>query len=155
MIVFGIDYGLRGAVAVLDGKPSKPRRSLLGKPVRTLVEVYDLYRDGTLLISPLFAQRPEHAFVESFMLRYANEPQRRACIRWGELWERLGGRVERHEVKAADWKKALGLPAKQAYGARKDAALALARRLWPGFDFERADQAEAALIGEYGWRSLT
>lgn len=150
MTVVGIDYGLKGAVAVMDDVAA-PSGGKVGRRRVRAVSIADLYSRG--LTWGNSDVRGWVVYIEDFMLRFANKPQRDAAIRYGRLLERLlwlGTQV--HIIRPAAWKRAMGLPADASYGGRKSAALSLARRLWPSVDFKRADQADAALIGEYGWR---
>ena len=153
--VAGVDYGLKGAVAVLAVEDeASPKRELRGVPVRRIVSVTDLYARGHLSIAAQVG-RGDAVYVEDFMLRFATKSQREACIRYGRVLEALlhaGCCTTR--VRPEVWKRALGLSPKSSYEARKREALKLARRLWPAFTFKRSDHAEAALIAEYGWRVL-
>jgi hypothetical protein len=120
-----------------------------------LAHVSDLYDKMGRLMIPISDLRGVHAFVEDFMLRYARKVEREACIRYGRLLESLSqrGAVE-HRVRPQEWKRALGLEASAEPTERKERSWAMAKEMFPGFDFQRADLAEAALIAEYGRRHL-
>ena len=156
MIVAGIDPGLTGAVAILDGP--------------TLLTVFDLptidkpHKSGSRAeLSPALLQdeligdvRVSVAFIE----QVTASPQMGSvsAFRFGEcygqicaVFQCLGIRTEL--VRPAAWKKAMGL--------NSDAEVSRSRaiELWPDQSalFKRKmdhNRAEAALIAEWGRRQL-
>lgn len=144
-LIAGIDYGLKGAIAVLLPRDDAG------------VRVWNLYEDGKLQTVAAGLERGVRVFVEDFMGRYATKSQFEAAIRYGRLLGALEGRgcvVVR--VPASEWKREAGLVDKKktTYAQRKQRSLDAARVKWPMVQFDRADQAEAALLADHGARSL-
>lgn len=155
MIVAGVDPGLSGAVAILDGP--------------NLLAVFDLptidkpHKNGSRAeLSPALLQdeligdvRVSVAFIE----QVTASPQMGtvSAFRFGEcygqicaVFQCLGIRTEL--VRPATWKKAMGL------NAEAEVSRAKAIELWPDQSafFKRKmdhNRAEAALIAEYGRRN--
>jgi hypothetical protein len=151
VIVLGVDIGVQGAIAVLDG-------------VRLLaVHQMPVLHDGPagrrtvnapLLASIVFASHATHAFVEHVSAR----PKEGAvgAFAFGRSRGVIEGvlaaaGVPCSFVTPASWKRAVGLAA----GRDKDASRAEAIRRWPGqaelFKLKKSDGlAEAALIAVAG-----
>ena len=147
----GIDPGLHGAWAVLDGKGG-------------LVTVLDLplLEDGKRVDTHALSVRAaslgttDRIYVERFLARYATEAHIRSAVNYGRLLSAIEFHaLDYEEVGAADWKRRMGIMRKKgerkSTKARKARSMALAEELF-GTCFEHDGQAEAALVAEDGRR---
>lgn len=160
MRILGIDPGVYGAIALLDGAaltvldvPSvKATRS------RSAVDRYELARMIDALAS---SGRIDHAFIEGVSSRPTDGHV--GAFMFGRAYEALCMAVAAHfipitEPTPAKWRNGLGIPRAEKPGD-KTFVVARADTLFPTHAHQwrakcHADRAEAALIAEYGRRVL-
>jgi len=162
MLYIGIDGGLKGGIAMLDSTPGSTPFALHATPLQSVgkreeLDVLELWSllDGywnisnspTFIIEECSYHQPSHAAMRSQALSYG---------KLTALLELKGMRFI--AVQAQKWQKDLlgKLPA----GTTKEAALGLARRLWPSETFipegcrKVSDGlVDAALLCEYARRN--
>jgi hypothetical protein len=158
MIIIGVDPGLHGAIAVLDGGAlreildtpifetlvGKKKRSRLDK-ARLLHEVGRLRRDygAGLAVLEDVSSRPDDGAIQAFAFG-------RVVGALDMVFTGYGYRIE--YVRPQVWKKALHVPAlKSAACARADEIFPEHRAEWRGARGGLRDgRAEAAMIAKYG-----
>lgn len=155
-MIIGIDPGLDGGIAILEGP-----KALTVHDIPTLKERTRGREVDWAALSRLYMQYDifeiEHAFIEqvhsmpkqgvasSFKFGYVAGGLRGLVAAWG---------IPTTMVTPQRWKKGLKL------ARTKDAAVARASELWPKVNFHgpkgglRDGVAEAALIAYYGWKEL-
>lgn len=160
MLYIGIDGGLKGGIAMLDSTPGSKPFALSPVPLQAVgkreeLDVLKLWetvgmgllKETTFIIEECSYHQPSHAAMRSQALSYG---------KLTSLLEIKGMRFI--AVQAQKWQKDLlgKLPA----GTTKEAALGLARRLWPSETFipegcrKVSDGlVDAALLCEYARRN--
>lgn len=152
MRILGIDPGLDGALALIDGNDLvviEDMPTIAAKKRRQINEV-ELAR----IIDALLISRVNAAFLELVGIRPGEGPV--GAFAFGRGYGLLRGILRAHfvplyDVPPAVWKRAVGIPA----GAGKDSSRALATELWQRkaelFRRVKDDgRADAALIARYG-----
>jgi crossover junction endodeoxyribonuclease RuvC len=147
LITLGVDPGLKGGVAALDGEG----RLLWAEPLPML--------DGLVDPSALRALLSRLGGDPTRLFAYVERAQAfpgqgisstfKYGVGYGSLlsalaWQGIGYQA----VPAGAWKRAMGLT-----GDKAD-SIAMARRYWPQLALRRKDDglAEAALLARWGWR---
>ncbi len=160
MIILGIDPGLSGALAILNGERDQPPE---------LIEAIDVPVNGVdakkrvdvmAVLRWLHKHQPKAAFIE----RAQAMPDQGSSS--GFIYGRAVGHLEAcamgfgaqvHFIKASMWKKRFGL--KGGGTAAKEMSRQRAIQLWPtspAFELKGTgrQRAEAALIGKFGWETV-
>ena len=156
MKIMGIDPGLKGGVALWDG------RNLVAFEVPSLkAKSRGMELDLAMLADLLDVLCPDvdHAFIE----RVSSRPQEgsASAFKFGDVSGALRGllvgrRIPITRTTPSKWKREMGL------GAAKDAAMARASELFPAYVTQfygpqggkKDGVAEAALIAWYGYQTL-
>lgn len=157
MTILGIDPGLEGGLAILDGD------SVILEPMPTTDAGLDVVELSRLLAH--YAPQVTRAYLEMQQLR----PQQQGQFTIGRNFGKLEGaliinRVPYQLVRPADWSK------QYAHGvtetdhnkrtkAIKDSRRMIAQRLFPGIDLRKTERSTTAhdglvdslLIAHYGW----
>ena len=158
MAIIGIDPGLTGALAVINGELAyildTPSGKVNGKTAYFEAEM------GDLLDGIVDANRSDfHVFIErqQAMKGQGVSSTFRTGYGYG-LWRGLiaGLNLQLTEVSPASWKKAVGLPT----GSDKNASRKRAQELFPQLTRDLArvkdhGRADALLIAEHGRRILS
>lgn len=145
MRVAGIDYGKKGAVAILDTDGDGPPAIL------QLIDFYDDF-DGLIDVMKfrkmLVERRVHRVYLEDFLVRYKSAPHILSLRNHERIRVACQLALGPHHVEviqAQTWKRRLGL-----YGKKdKAASIELAVEVF-GVTFKRDDEAEAALIAHFG-----
>lgn len=158
MISIGIDPGINGAVAFIDGRSGKA--SVFDLPRKTDVHRLDGYALAILLRANASAGEDQRVFVEQ-LHGSSGHTGGAGMAQTGAMMQSVGiilgavdcTRFPVHMVTPQRWKKSFGLT------KDKKGSLAAARQLYPQLqsDLARvkdADRAEALLIAHWGMRSL-
>jgi len=152
MITLGIDPGLSGAIAVLDGDQLRAAHDIPAVQIRAKGREVDLPNLAQIFDAICSSEAPAACWVED--VSAMPEQGIASAFRFGETLGALRGMAAAHfiplfRVRPNIWKR--GIP------AGKDAARGLASSTWPTMSehfrlVKHADRAEAALIALYGYR---
>lgn len=168
MMVLGIDLGLKGAAALLDGHGRLagvyavpvvgPRSRPRGYDEAGIVALCGGILDRAHADDPdqalaVWCEAPTHVRIGGRLNVAATASLRESWARWDQVWAGLG--IVVREVAPTTWHAAM-LPRRRGRtrSSTKAVAVAAARVYWPAHPWseERDGEADAALIAEYGRR---